>query len=67
METGKTIATLREAKDWSQTDLANNSKVSRIMTGIYERDEGQNVKFDKKTVQRLQDIEALKPRINYSF
>lgn len=88
METGKIIATLRDAKGWSQTDLANNSGVSHVMIGKYERgeavpsidaakkiadtfevsldylvDEGQNAKFDKKTVQRLQDIEALNPTI----
>jgi transcriptional regulator with XRE-family HTH domain len=88
METGKIIATLRDAKGWSQTDLANNSGVSRVMIGKYERGEavpsidaakkiadafevsldylvgeGQNAKFDKKTVQRLQDIEALNPMI----
>ena len=88
METGKIIATLRDAKSWSQTDLANNSGVSRVMIGKYERGEavpsidaakkiadafevsldylvgeGQNARFDKKTVQRLQDIEALNPTI----
>lgn len=88
METGKKIATLKDAKDWSQTDLANNSGVSRVMIGKYERGEvvpsidaakkiaeafdvsmdylvgkGQNAKFEKKTVQRLQDIEALNPTI----
>lgn len=88
METGKIIATLRAAKDWSQADLATNSGVSRVMIGKYERGEavpsidaakkiadafdvsldylvgeGQNAKFDKKTVQRLQDIEALNPAI----
>ena len=84
METGKIIATLRDSKGWSQTDLASNSGVSRVMIGKYERGEavpsidaakkiadafevsldylvgeGQNARFDKKTVQRLQDIEAL--------
>lgn len=88
METGKIIANLRGTKDWSQSDLANNSGVSRVMIGKYERGEavpsidaakkiadafdvtldylvgqGQNAKFDKKTVQRLQDIEALNPTI----
>jgi len=88
METGKIIATLRNDKDWSQNDLANNSGVSRVMIGKYERGEatpsisaakkiadafevsldylageGQNTRFDKKTVQRLQDIEALNPSI----
>ncbi|KEO71682.1 helix-turn-helix domain-containing protein [Anditalea andensis] len=88
MESGKIIATLRDSKNWSQTDLANNSNVSRVMIGKYERGEaipsidaakkiadafevsldylvgvGQNARFDKKTVQRLQDIEALSPTI----
>lgn len=88
METGKIIATLRESKGWSQTDLANNNGVSRVMIGKYERreavpsidaakkiadafevslgyllGEGQNARFDKKTVQRLQDIEALNPTV----
>ncbi len=88
METGKIIATLRDAKGWSQTDLANNSGVSRVMIGKYERGEavpsidaakkiadafevsldylvgeGQNARFDKKTVKRLQDIEALNPTV----
>ncbi len=88
METGKIIALLRDQKNWSQTDLANNSSVSRVMIGKYERGEavpsidaakkiadafevsldylvgeGQNSKFDKKTVKRLQDIEALTPTV----
>jgi len=88
VETGKIIANLRDANGWSQNDLANNSKVSRVMVGKYERGEavpsidaakkiadafevsldylvgeGQNAKFDKKTVQRLQDIEELNPTI----
>ncbi|MEX2564505.1 MAG: helix-turn-helix transcriptional regulator [Cyclobacteriaceae bacterium] len=88
METGKILATLRDARGWSQTDLADNSGVSRVMIGKYERSEGvpsidaakkiadaievyldylvgegQFAKFDKKTVQRLQDIEALNPAV----
>ena len=84
MNTSKVIADLRVEKGWSQTDLANNSGVSRVMIGKYERGEaspsieaakkiadafgvsldylvgeGQNASFDKKTVQRLQDIESL--------
>lgn len=39
METGKIIAALRGAKGWSQTDLANHSRVSRVMIGKYERRE----------------------------
>ena len=88
METGKIIALLRDKINWSQTDLANKSGVSRVMIGKYERGEaapsidaakkiadafdvsldylvgeGQNASFDKKTVKRLQDIEALNPTI----
>ncbi len=88
MQKGKIIAILRDSKDWSQSDLAKNSGISRVMIGKYERGEavpsidaakkiadafevsldylvgeGQNARFDKKTVQRLQDIEALNPAI----
>ena len=78
------VAKLRKEKGWSQTDLANQSEVSREMIGKYERGkaipsvdaakkiadafgvsldflvgEGLNSSFDKKTVQRLQDIQDL--------
>ena len=84
MSTSKIIADLRTEKGFSQTDLANESGVSRVMIGKYERGEaspsieaakkiadalgvsldylvgeGVNASFDKKTVQRLQDIESL--------
>ncbi len=39
MNTGKIIANLRDNKNWSQTDLATNSNVSRVMIGKYERGE----------------------------
>ena len=39
MNTSKIIARLREEKNWSQTDLANKSGVSRVMIGKYERGE----------------------------
>ena len=39
MNTGKIIADLRDKKGWSQTDLADNSGVSRVMIGKYERGE----------------------------
>ena len=39
MNTGKIISRLREEKGWSQTDLADNSSVSRVMIGKYERGE----------------------------
>jgi transcriptional regulator with XRE-family HTH domain len=37
METGKIIAALRDKKGLSQTDLADQSDVSRVMIGKYER------------------------------
>lgn len=39
MNTGKIIADARDAKAWSQTDLADASGVSRVMIGKYERAE----------------------------
>lgn len=39
MNIGKIMATLRDAKGWSQTNLATNSGVSRVMIGKYERGE----------------------------
>jgi transcriptional regulator with XRE-family HTH domain len=39
METGKIIATLRDKKGFSQTELADKSGVSRVMIGKYERGE----------------------------
>ena len=39
MNTSKIIADLRNNKNWTQTDLANESKVSRVMIGKYERSE----------------------------
>ncbi|WP_421977253.1 helix-turn-helix domain-containing protein [Roseivirga seohaensis] len=39
MNTSKIIADLRTKKGMSQTDLANNSGVSRVMIGKYERGE----------------------------
>jgi transcriptional regulator with XRE-family HTH domain len=37
MNVGKIIAGLRDKKGWSQADLAENSGVSRVMIGKYER------------------------------
>jgi len=37
MNITQTMADLRKEKDWSQTDLATNSGVSREMIGKYER------------------------------
>lgn len=39
MNTSKIIADTRDAKGWSQTDLAEASGVSRVMIGKYERGE----------------------------
>lgn len=39
MKTGKIIVSLRNKENWSQTDLANKSGVSRVMIGKYEREE----------------------------
>lgn len=39
METGSIITFLRKEKDWSQTELATKSGVSREMIGKYERGE----------------------------
>jgi transcriptional regulator with XRE-family HTH domain len=83
-KTSKIIADLRKQRDWSQSELATNSGVSREMIGKYERDEavpsieaakkiadafevsldylvgeGVHSKFDKKTLKRLHDLEAL--------
>ncbi len=84
METGKIIASLRDKKGWSQTDLATGSGVSRVMIGKYERGEAvpsidaakkianalevtldfltgetKTAAFDKKTLQRLEDLQQL--------
>jgi transcriptional regulator with XRE-family HTH domain len=39
MGTGNIITVLRKEKDWSQTELATKSGVSREMIGKYERGE----------------------------
>lgn len=39
MNISKRIGDIRKEKDWSQTDLANESGVSREMIGKYERGE----------------------------
>jgi len=84
METGNIIIALRKEKDWSQSQLATNSGVSREMIGKYERGEAvpsldaakkiakafgvtldylagetSNMAFDRRTVERFQDIEKL--------
>jgi len=86
MNTGKIITDLRNDKAWSQTDLAEQSGVSRVMIGKYEREEavpsldaakkiadafgvsldylvgeGVNSKFDKLTLERIQNLQLLEP------
>ncbi len=39
MNTGKIMTELRDKLEWSQSDLANQSGVSRVMIGKYERGE----------------------------
>lgn len=39
METGRIITQLRDQFNWSQSDLATESQVSRVMIGKYERGE----------------------------
>ncbi len=39
MNTAKIIVRLRDNRHWSQTDLARESGVSRVMIGKYEREE----------------------------
>lgn len=39
MNIGKIITDLRDKKGWSQAQLADNSGVSRVMVGKYERGE----------------------------
>lgn len=88
MNTGRVISDLRDAKEWSQSELATKSGISRVMIGKYERGEAMpsieaaykiaqafevsldylvgestNALFDKRTVQRLHEIEELSPAI----
>lgn len=39
MNTGKIITALRDKKGWSQAQMADDSGVSRVMIGKYERGE----------------------------
>lgn len=39
MDIGSRITELRKAKNWSQTDLAKEIQVSRVIIGRYERNE----------------------------
>ena len=50
----KIIADLREKKEWSQTDLADQSTVSRVMIGKYERGEAvPSIEAAKKIADAL--------------
>ncbi|MCP3659052.1 MAG: helix-turn-helix transcriptional regulator [Bacteroidetes bacterium] len=86
--TSKIIIELRNKLKWTQTDLAEKSKISRVMIGKYERNEaipsleaakkiadafevtldylvegGKYYHLDKKTIQRLKNIESLNSNI----
>lgn len=39
MNTGKIIERLRKQQNWSQSELADKTNVSRVMIGKYEREE----------------------------
>ncbi len=55
METGKIIASLRDKKGFSQTELADKSGVSRAMIGKYERGEAQpSIDAAKKIADALE-------------
>ncbi len=55
MNTGKIIVDLREQKGWSQTDLADQSNVSRVMIGKYERGEAvPSIEAAKKIADALE-------------
>ena len=54
MKTGKIIANLRANKGWSQTELADNSGVSRVMIGKYEREDASpSIEAAKKIADAL--------------
>jgi transcriptional regulator with XRE-family HTH domain len=55
MSTGKIIASFRDKKNWSQTELAENSGVSKVMIGKYERDEAApSIETAKKIADALE-------------
>ena len=55
METGKIIASLRDKKGISQTELADKCGVSRVMIGKYERGEAiPSVDAAKKIADALE-------------
>ena len=84
MNIGNIISQSRDKNNFSQSDLAEKSNVSRVMIGKYERGEAipsidaakkiadalnvsldflvgesKNASFDKRTLQRIQELELL--------
>lgn len=84
MNIGNIISQSRDKNNFSQSDLAEKSNVSRVMIGKYERGEAipsidaakkiadalnvsldflvgesKNATFDKRTLQRIQELELL--------
>jgi transcriptional regulator with XRE-family HTH domain len=84
MNIGNIISQSRDKNNFSQSDLAEKSNVSRVMIGKYERGEAipsidaakkiadalnvsldflvgesKNATFDKRTIQRIQELELL--------
>lgn len=54
MNTGKIIVRSREEKSWNQTELAEQSGVSRVMIGKYERGEAiPSIEAAKKIADAL--------------
>ena len=92
MNIGLKITELRKQKGWSQTDLARQIDVSRVIIGRYERNESapsidvakrmadafevsldflvgevQNAAFDKKILNRIQEIQHMSPDFRNQF
>ncbi len=84
MNIGNIISQSRDKNNFSQSDLAEKSNVSRVMIGKYERGEAipsidaakkiadalnvsldflvgesKSASFDKRTLQRIQELELL--------
>ena len=54
MNTGKIISDLRDQKGWSQSELATQSGISRVMIGKYERGEAiPSIEVAKKIADSL--------------
>lgn len=67
MDIGQRITELRKKKNWLQTDLAKKIVDAFGVSLYYLVGEGQNASFDKKTVQRLHDIEGMKEDFKEKF